>query len=96
MPAPGQDVSIKGKVIVEDVDVDASSVELFEQGNKFKGKRISLRTFEEKYPEVDFEITEVLCGHGATVLEGNAVKPAGKLGFRIRIVHKGRLIFATV
>ncbi len=96
MPAPGQDVSIKGKVIVEDVDVDASSVELFEQGSKFKGKRISLRTFEEKYPEVDFEITEVLCGHGATVLEGNAVKPAGKLGFRIRIVHKGRLIFATV
>ena len=96
MPAPGEDVSIKGKVIVEDVDADSSSVELYEQGSKFKGRRIPLRAFEERYPEFDIEITEELYGRGSTVLEGDVVKPAGKLAARIRIVHKGRLVFVTL
>ena len=97
MPAFGSSIPVRGKIVLQNADPDASTVVLFgaSKDGKLKGRRLTLRQFEAKYPECDMEITREYYSDGHSCFIGT-VQGAADQEFRMEILHSGKMIYITV
>ena len=97
MPAFGSSIPVRGKIVIQNADPDASTVVLFDasKDGKLKGRRLTLRQFEAKYPECDMEITREYYSDGHSCFIGT-VQGAADQEFRMEILHSGKMIYITV
>lgn len=91
---------VEGNVIIEGVDFDYTCVMLLSKwGNygKFKGEKLALSRFIDRYKNYSFEVIDELYGYNQLLYSGylSAIGTEGLVQMDISIYFRGKIIYDT-